>query len=307
MPLVDAADVVVDVCVLGSGAYGTVSWGHYKASPVAIKQLHADNLRDDAKLRKFMRELELHTRYGDRVSISCFDTSRSRFTSPHIVACIGVCDVGPMLLMEYMEKGDLRRHLDGLLHIPNPVELLSWRTRSDMALSLAQAIALLHAHGVVHRDIKSPNLLLDANLRLKLGDFGEAHAVADDALDDVIEDIGTVLWMAPELFDCSGLRDTTKTDIYSFGVVLTELSTLQKPYAAMALHPFAIQCRVALGDLRPDVGDLAPVWFQELAASCLQFEADLRPTASSIAERLRHRMHDMELSDATREDLAALP
>ncbi|OQS07369.1 serine/threonineprotein kinase [Thraustotheca clavata] len=270
---VNQEDVTVSTCVLGRGAYGTVIWGTYQNKAVAIKQLHSATLKDRHKLQKFLRELDIMT----------------RFRSPFIVECFGMCDLaaaGPVLLMEYMNKGDLRRYLDGLR---SRQDALPWSTRCEMAHALIQAIALLHEMNIAHRDIKSYNLLLNEELELKVGDFGEAHPMSEIVYDDLMEDIGTVLWMAPELFT-GNIRDTSKTDIYSFGVVLSELDSLQRPFASKEMTVFAIEHAVAKGDLRPEISTNAPEWYRELAEACLSYDPDKRPTANSIVARFQKRM-----------------
>ncbi|EQC36088.1 hypothetical protein SDRG_06207 [Saprolegnia diclina VS20] len=131
----------------------------------------------------------------------------------------------------------------------------------------------------MHRDLKSLNVLLSSTNYIKVADFGltkEFHL-------DMTTFVGTPAWIAPEVFE-SGTTYDFAADIYSFGVILTELETLQVPYAGMNL--FAIIDGVRSGELRPSVSaDCAP-WYKALADDCLSFDPKQRPTAQTIIDRL---------------------
>ncbi|EQC36090.1 hypothetical protein SDRG_06209 [Saprolegnia diclina VS20] len=131
----------------------------------------------------------------------------------------------------------------------------------------------------MHRDLKSLNVLLSSTNYIKVADFGLAREIDLN----MTTGAGTRAWTAPEVFTSGGTYDYA-ADIYSFGVILTELETLQVPYAGMNL--FAIIDGVRSGELRPSVSaDCAP-WFKELVDDCLSFDPTKRSTAIAIIDRL---------------------
>ena len=196
---------------LGQGGFGVVYKGVYNDKPVAIKQLNA-GLSKDA-LQELKREAEI-----------MFQLS---FTSDHIVKVIRICLESPYaLVMELMPKGSLYDLLRNGQELP-------WPVRFQIALDAAWGLKDLHAHKILHRDLKSPNILLGYGLRAKLADFGLAkvkHEINSQSLVATKGQAGTLLWMAPELFDDEPLM-TTASDVYSFGMVLWELVTRMLPYA----------------------------------------------------------------------------
>ncbi|KAJ0935203.1 putative protein kinase RLK-Pelle-L-LEC family [Helianthus annuus] len=150
----------------------------------------------------------------------------SRLRHKNLVQLIGWChDKGELLLAyEFMENGSLD------LHLFKGKSLLTWNTRYKIALDLASALLYLHEEWeqcVLHRDIKSSNVMLDSNFNAKLGDFGLAKLVDHEKGTQTTTLAGTFGYMAPE---CAGTGKATKeSDVYSFGVVALEIACGQKP------------------------------------------------------------------------------
>ncbi|KAL2600643.1 hypothetical protein AAZV13_10G124700 [Glycine max] len=149
----------------------------------------------------------------------------SRLHSPHLVELLGYCadQHHRLLIFEYMPNGTLHYHL----HTPNDqYQLLDWWARMRIALDCARALEFLHEHAVspvIHRDFKSNNVLLDQNFRAKVSDFGLAKMGSEKRNGRVL---GTTGYLAPEY--ATG-KLTTKSDVYSYGVVLLELLTGRVP------------------------------------------------------------------------------
>src|SRR5262249_41509438 len=107
---------------------------------------------------------------------------------------------------------------------------LPWPIRFQIALDVSYGLRDLHERAILHRDLKSLNILLDDRLRAKLTDFGLAKLKQETAATKASEAKGTPQWMAPELFEDEP-QMTEKSDVYSLGMVLWELASRQVPYA----------------------------------------------------------------------------
>ncbi|KAI9123942.1 hypothetical protein K1719_005242 [Acacia pycnantha] len=194
--------------IIGQGGFGTVYKAHFSNDLVlAVKRMNKVSEQGEDE---FCREIELLARLHHR----------------HLVALRGFCvkNHERFLMYEYMENGSLKDHL----HTPGRAPL-SWRTRIQIAIDVANALEYLHFYcdpPLWHRDIKSSNILLDENFVAKLADFGLAHASKDGSicLEAVNTNItGTPGYMDPEYVVTHEL--TEKSDIYSYGVLLLEIVT----------------------------------------------------------------------------------
>jgi hypothetical protein len=203
------------------------------------------------------------------------------------------------VLFEYMQGGDLRTYLDR--HPPSP-----WTPQKlEIALAIAEGLAYTHSFNqpLVHRDLKSRNILLTESHQAKISDFGVARFQSDNGT--MTTGIGTTHWLAPEVL-ASGGTYNEKCDVYSFGVVMTELDSHEVPlqreiqtWAAPRLSDgsstgcdrgasqLAILRAIANGSLRPHMSTASPPEVHELARRCLSFDASERPDALEISFRLR--------------------
>ncbi|GMY06080.1 probable receptor-like protein kinase At1g80640 isoform X1 [Fagus crenata] len=149
----------------------------------------------------------------------------------NIIKLLGYCIYGEsrFLVYEMMEKGSLETQLHG----PTQGSTLTWNLRMKIAVDVARGLEYLHEHlhpPVVHRDIKSSNILLDSNFNAKLSDFG--LAVTSGTENKNIKLSGTLGYVAPEYLLDGKLTD--KSDVYAFGVILLELLTGRKPLENVA-------------------------------------------------------------------------
>ncbi|RHZ01360.1 hypothetical protein DYB31_006199 [Aphanomyces astaci] len=209
---------------------------------------------------------------------------------PYVVHFIGVAWNTPgdmMLLTEFMNGGDLRQVLE--LTPPS----FQWVHKLRCALSVAEGLVYLHLMDpkVIHRDLKSRNVLLDSDFNAKITDFGIARET-DDAT--MTAGIGTFRWMAPEV-----LLDghyTEKADIFSFGVILAELSTNIVPYSDLrndkgnVYMDTAIMAKVMTGELIPTFASDCPRWYLDVATACLALDPLERPTAMKTAYTIRRQV-----------------
>lgn len=246
---------------LSSGNFGKVYRGTYLGTPVAVKKLLDV---DDEFMHKYIER-----------EMGILRTLRH----PHIVQFMGLCkhSSGLYIVTEFVPGGDLR-HL-----LKDEVKDVSWKMRIKMALDTATAMTYLHSKNVVHRDLKSHNLLVDENGRIKICDFGFSRKVGD--AEEPMTLCGTDEWMAPEVM--LGEKYDAKADVFSFGMVLTELITRQKPAKRNPGNKFAVDADA----LRRLVPKNCPPEFLEVAMACIVWDPDDRPPVKETMERLK-ALHD---------------
>ncbi|EQC31903.1 TKL protein kinase [Saprolegnia diclina VS20] len=260
---VTSAEYDVTSTELGHGSFGVVHLGSYLGEQVAVKTTR--------HLASFKAEA--------RVFVAC--------PSPFIVQLRAIADAdseAPALLLEYMNGGTLRNYLDKkALNERTPMNLSSLQ----VAWVVISALRDLHAKHLLHRDIKSQNVLLNTSGEIKLGDLGLARLEATDKT----EAPGTRLWMAPEILQANGMVYSFPADIYAFGVLLTELDTCQLPYFDQDVQdPIAFVRGVINGSLRPTLTTKCEPWLRQLAEMCLDGNPEARPTADLIVEILSAEM-----------------
>ncbi|OQR96340.1 protein kinase [Achlya hypogyna] len=249
--------------LISKGAYGEVWLGTFRGKEVAIKKI-------------------LHSKRNDTFEQECF-TEEIRIMAaldhPHIVHLIGfgwntlsnLCAV-----TEYLAKGDVTGYLVANMD-------LSWDAKLRLAVGTARALAYLHGRSppVIHRDLKSKNILVSDTGEAKLSDFGISRVrIADETM---TVGVGTVYWTAPEVL--LGQKYTEQVDIYSFGVVLCELDTHRAPYADMQeVAQMAIAQRVATHQFRPPFSAKCPKLVKDLADRCMAQDPAARPCAQEIVD-----------------------
>ncbi|EQC42041.1 TKL protein kinase [Saprolegnia diclina VS20] len=223
----------------------------------------------------------------------------ARMQSPHIVSYIGVTtpdglDRSGMLVTEYLGLGDLRNFVASV-----PLSALSWRQKLEMAHDIVLGLVYLHASGVLHRNLTSRNVLVTDAVRAKLSDMSVAREM-DEAT--MTAGIGTYRWMAPEM-----LQDghyATSADMFSFGVLLSELDTHQLPYAdhlsasGRAYTEPTVMVKAMTGEFRPTFSYACPRWFSELGAKCMASDPQARPTAMEASYAIELELQCLELSSA---------
>ncbi|CAH8358864.1 unnamed protein product [Eruca vesicaria subsp. sativa] len=194
--------------LLGEGGFGCVYKGVLPdGRVVAVKQLKVGGGQGD---REFKAEVETLSRIHHR----------------HLVSIVGHCisDDRRLLIYDFVSNNDLYFHLHA------SKEVLDWVTRVRIAAGAARGLAYLHEDchpRIIHRDIKSSNILLEDNFDARVSDFGLARLALDCNTHITTRVMGTFGYLAPEYASSGKL--TEKSDVYSFGVVLLELITGRKP------------------------------------------------------------------------------
>ncbi|KAH6798721.1 Leucine-rich repeat protein kinase family protein [Perilla frutescens var. frutescens] len=195
---------------IGKGSFGPVYYGKMKdGKEVAVKTM-ADSSSHGTK--QFVTEVALLSRIHHR----------------NLVPLIGYCEEEHqrMLVYEYMHNGTLRDHIHG----SDSQKHLDWLARLRIAEDAAKGLEYLHTGcnpSIIHRDVKTSNILLDINMRAKVSDFGLSRQAEEDLTHVSSVARGTVGYLDPEYYANQQL--TEKSDVYSFGVVLLELVSGRKP------------------------------------------------------------------------------
>ncbi|XP_051856007.1 mitogen-activated protein kinase kinase kinase 13 [Antechinus flavipes] len=226
---------------LGSGAQGAVFLGKFRAEEVAIKKVREQNETDIKHLRKLKH--------------------------PNIIAFKGVCTQAPCycIIMEYCAHGQLYEVLRAGRKI-TPRLLVDWST------GIASGMNYLHLHKIIHRDLKSPNVLVTHTDAVKISDFGTSKELSDKSTK--MSFAGTVAWMAPEVIRNEPVSE--KVDIWSFGVVLWELLTGEIPYKDV--DSSAIIWGVGSNSLHLPVPSTCPDGFKILMKQTWQSKPRNRPS-----------------------------
>lgn len=247
---------------LSAGGFGTVYMGIWHGSEVAIKELHLQNISEQG-IRDFQNEAD----------------HMKRLQSPLVVQLFGITLSPPYcIVMEYMQGGSLC----DLLHSEKEIR---WKRRVKLGLQIANALKFLHSQSVMHRDIKSMNVLMGKHGKVaKLGDFGLAklkQETISTTTSTVGSNAGTLAWMPPELFSPNG-KPSYAGDVYSFGVVLWELASRQFPFENAA-NAALIPMWVAQGH-RPEIPDDTPDWYGDLLTQCWRQNAAERPSMTVVVQ-----------------------
>ncbi|OQS02236.1 kinase [Thraustotheca clavata] len=254
--------------VIGTGAFADVWLGKYKGQPVAVKILIPGKITI-AATQSFIDEIKLLSTFDSKYIVKCYGAMWSR---PSDLKCV----------MEYMPLGDLRDYLARTNEATLP-----WAIKVSYMEQIVQGLIYLHSFPIVHRDLKSRNIILDESGGAKLTDFG----IAKEEEDTMTMGVGTFRWMAPEVLN--GTDYSVAADIFSF-----ELSTHHIPYKDLT-HPTtgqplsdtAIICRVVEGNLLPSFTPSCPLWIRDLALSCLAYNPSHRPTAIELYNTIQSQAY----------------
>lgn len=217
---------------------------------------------------------------------------------PNVVLYLGLCLEPPCVVTEYCARGSLSDVLKQANRMPNFAQQLDWSRRLTMALDAAKGMHYLHRSDppVIHRDLKSPNLLVDRHWRVKVCDFNLSRVMEETAVLSSVA-ASNPRWLAPEIL--SGRGYTCASDVYSFGLILWELLTWKLPWHDCG--PWQVVALVTEGQQRPDIpaaGAHPGGAFQAFEAYCSLMqdcwaqEASVRPCFAAVIGRVRKLLEE---------------
>ncbi|KAI3432711.1 hypothetical protein D9Q98_004254 [Chlorella vulgaris] len=268
---------------IGRGSFGTVHLADWRATPVAVKQLNellGTGSQSSPVLAALRRESDI----------------MRRLSHPNCVLLMGVCTSPPAVITEYCERGCLMDVLHEAATDAAAASQLTWPCRLSMALDAARGMHYLHSHSppIIHRDLKSPNLLVTRGWQVKVADFNLSRVV--ESMHSKMTMVTQPRWLAPEVMD--GGQSTTASDVYAFGVVLWELLTWKEPWHDVT-NPAQIMVKVLVHQKRPEVPAIEAVpgadtpqvtgmvdGFVALMRRCWDQDPSARPAFKTVAEQL---------------------
>ncbi|KAJ4957200.1 hypothetical protein NE237_013983 [Protea cynaroides] len=274
--------------VVAHGTYGTVYRGIYDGQDVAVKILDwgEDDIAttsDIASLRAtFLQEVAVWHKL-DHPNVTKFvgaSMGTSNLKIPSKNSSNEGCNSLPLraccVVVEYLPGGTLKQFL-----IRNRRKKLALKIVIQLALDLSRGLSYLHSKKIVHRDVKSENMLLDTQRNLKIADFGVARVEAQNPK-DMTGETGTLGYMAPEVLD--GKPYNRRCDVYSFGICLWEIYCCDMPYADLSFAE--VSYAVVRQNLRPEIPRCCPSSLANIMRKCWDANAVKRPDMEEVVRLL---------------------
>ncbi|KAL3138899.1 hypothetical protein ABBQ32_005722 [Trebouxia sp. C0010 RCD-2024] len=298
---------------IGDGSIGQVYLAKWRETDVAVKVITqmqnlasvqglrppdpVDMNREGESLPDAVSHMDLSD--VDLTAITTLETEVSIMAAirhPNVAMLMGLCLSPICVVTEFCARGSLTDVLRKAASDPVSAQQLDWRKRITMALDAAKGMLQLHSHpdAILHRDLKSPNLLVDRHWRVKVTDFNLSSMVKSyaDSCNHSSTAATNPRWLAPEVV--THQRHSKAADVYSFGIVLWELMTWQLPWDDC--NHFQIMMLLTREQARPEIPDIntlpGPRWsgvegFIEIMQACWHQDPDRRPPFESVIASLR--------------------
>ncbi|KAL9157890.1 hypothetical protein ABFS82_08G032500 [Erythranthe guttata] len=285
-----------DALIIGRGGFGKVYKGHIdkEQTTVAVKRLKSSSKQG---VHEFLTEIE----------------TLSELRHANLVPLIGYCNEyrEMILVYEYMPRGTLANHIYKLAREDNMCSSLTWKQLLDICIGAGRGLDYLHTgHGIIHRDVKATNILLDENLIAKVSDFGLAKPENRSKLQSYVSTNvkGTFGYLDPNYFRTRKL--TRKSDTYAFGVVLLEVlcgrsvGDLIVTEKEQVLTTWA-RDKIDMGEadqivstsLREEISPNSLKTFVGVAQRCLSDKPKNRPTMSQVVSQLELAVEQQEINN----------
>ncbi|XP_078149794.1 LEAF RUST 10 DISEASE-RESISTANCE LOCUS RECEPTOR-LIKE PROTEIN KINASE-like 2.5 isoform X3 [Carex rostrata] len=278
--------------ILGKGGFGTVYRGRlHDGRLVAVKVLHKSSCDREELLNEIL--------------------SISRTSHVNVVSLLGFCIQGSKhaLIYEYMPNGSL----DNYIYSENPKAILDWAKLYEIAIGIARGLEYLHRGcnaRIVHFDIKPQNILLDEDFNPKIADFGLAKLCRPkESIVSMAEMRGTIGYIAPEVFSRSFGVVSTKSDVYSYGMMVLEMVGGRRNAKPSAENPsqeyfphWLYDCIVEGSPIQLQACDVLSMDIEEIAKKmgivglwCTQTMPANRPSMNRVVEMLEKCLDELEM------------
>ncbi|XP_078149770.1 LEAF RUST 10 DISEASE-RESISTANCE LOCUS RECEPTOR-LIKE PROTEIN KINASE-like 2.5 isoform X6 [Carex rostrata] len=278
--------------ILGKGGFGTVYRGRlHDGRLVAVKILHKSSCDREELLNEIL--------------------SISRTSHVNVVSLLGFCIEGSKhaLIYEYMPNGSL----DNYIYSENPKAILDWAKLYEIAIGIARGLEYLHRGcnaRIVHFDIKPQNILLDEDFNPKIADFGLAKLCPPkESIVSMAEMRGTIGYIAPEVFSRSFGVVSTKSDVYSYGMMVLEMVGGRRNAKPSAENPSQVyfphwlyDCIVEGSPIQLQACDVLSMEIEEIAKKmgiiglwCTQTTPANRPSMNRVVEMLEKSLDELEM------------
>lgn len=270
--------------VIAQGTYGTVYRATYEGQDVAVKLLDwgEENGTTDAEtatLRaSFQQEVAVWHKL-DHPNVTKFVGASMGTTdlkipqkNPNSNIQTRIPSRACCVVVEYLPGGTLKQFL-----IKNRRKKLPYKVVIQLALDLSRGLSYLHSRKIVHRDVKTENMLLDSHRNLKIADFGVARVEAQNPR-DMTGETGTLGYMAPEVLD--GKPYNRRCDVYSFGICLWEIYCCAMPYPYLSFAD--VSSAVVRQNLRPEMPRCCPSALANIMRKCWDANPDKRPEMEEV-------------------------
>ncbi|KAL5707285.1 hypothetical protein ACHQM5_025351 [Ranunculus cassubicifolius] len=279
--------------IIGRGGNGTVYKG-VLAPDNKIIAIKKSKIVDETQIEQFINELVILTQINHK----------------HVVKLLGCCleTQVPLLVYEFISNGTLYQHIHSRENGGTVLSIFSWYNCLRIATEVSNALAYLHSAAsipIIHRDVKSTNILLDDNYSAKVADFGASRLIPLDQTQVSTLIQGTMGYLDPECYQTGML--TEKSDVYSFGVVLAEILTGKTPLSfeksdvcrSLATYFISAMKENALlqivDDRLVDEADREQLLaVADLAMRCLTWKGEERPTMKDVLEELEGHLKLVE-------------
>ena len=248
---------------IGKGTFGDVLRGTWRGEEVAVKFLKGSMTDSPDSVKQFLDECNI----------------LKNLHHPNILLYMGACTIGPQyfVVTEFCDNGNLFE----FLHMVRDNKI-SYKDARRIALEIAYGMNYLHGFRppIVHRDLKSMNVLLDRNCTVKLADFGNTRTFQTQ----MTKQKGTFQWMAPEVI--KGSTYSESSDVFSFGIIMNELVTRIPPYHGTDKKDVAKKV-VNNPDYRPPYNEKkVPKDWVDIMTKCWQHDEKKRPNFGEVIELL---------------------
>lgn len=266
---------------LGEGGFGIVQRAKWLRTEVAVKRLKLGGGLSEEAQAELLQEAQL----------------MYTLRHPNIVQLVAVCtdSASPSMILKFMSGGSLYTLL-------KKTKDLAWSVRLKIAHGVASGLEFLHRRGIIHRDLKTMNVLLSKNKKAKLTDFGLSRVKNETASSMKMTGgmAGTPAWLAPE-----NVADTpqvgAKSDVYALGTLLWSLASMEEPYAKAA-SMFVVLDYIRRG-VKEHIPKTTPSSYAAVIQKCWDMDPNMRPTAKQVADQLETFIQDGFGSD----DAPAMP